>query len=168
MAWATDAIGGSIWGVGGVASDGKNPFITTGNTYNPHTWGGGEAVIRFLPGPIFTGNPSDYWAPLNWRDLDIPWDFDLGGCGPLLVDVSGATPSHLVVALGKDTQGYLLDRDNLGGSVCLWHRPTYLPATASSRQPSRIERTKASMWLSAQARRSFQLSALLQQIRPRL
>jgi hypothetical protein len=114
-AWATDALGGSIWGVGGVASDGKNPFVTTGNTYNPPTWGGGEAVIRFLPGPIFTGDPSDYWVPLNWRDLDIPWDFDLGGCGPLLVDVPGATPSHLVVALGKDTQGYLLDRDNLGG-----------------------------------------------------
>ena len=115
MAWATDAVGGSIWGVGGVASDGKNPFVTTGNTRNPPTWGGGEAVIRFQPGPIFTGDPSDYWVPLNWRDLDIPWDFDLGGCGPMLVDVPGATPSHLVVALGKDTQGYLLNRDNLGG-----------------------------------------------------
>jgi hypothetical protein len=115
MAWATNAIGGSIWGVGGVASDGKNPFVTTGNTYNPPDWGGGEAVIRFLPGPIFTGDPSDYWVPLNWRDLDLPWDFDLGGCGPLLVDVPGATPAHLVVALGKDTQGYLLNRDNLGG-----------------------------------------------------
>jgi PQQ enzyme repeat len=115
MAWATDAVGGSIWGVGGVASDGKNPFVTTGNTHNPPTWGGGEAVIRFQPGPIFTGDPSDYWVPLNWRDLDIPWDFDLGGCGPLVLDVPGAIPSHLVVALGKDTQGYLLDRDNLGG-----------------------------------------------------
>ena len=114
MAWATDAIGGAIWGVGGVASDGKNPFVTTGNTYNPPNWGGGEAVIRFLPGPIFSGSPNDYWVPLNWLDLDT-WDFDLGGCGPLLVDVPGATPSHLVVALGKDTQGYLLNRDNLGG-----------------------------------------------------
>ena len=25
---------GAIWGVGGVASDGKNPFVTTGNTFN--------------------------------------------------------------------------------------------------------------------------------------
>jgi hypothetical protein len=114
MAWATDAIGGAIWGVGGVASDGKNPFVITGNTFNPPNWGGGEAVIRFLPGPIFSGSPSDYWAPLNWLDLDSS-DFDLGGCGPLLVDVPGATPSHLVVALGKDTTGYLLNRDNLGG-----------------------------------------------------
>ena len=55
-------------------------------------WSGGEAVIRFQPGPIFSGNPSDYWAPLNWLDLDNR-DLDLGGSGPLLVDVPGATPS---------------------------------------------------------------------------
>ena len=34
-AWAAaiDTVwGGGIWGVGGIASDGKNPFATTGNT----------------------------------------------------------------------------------------------------------------------------------------
>ena len=25
--------GGAIWGVGGIASDGNNPFVTTGNTW---------------------------------------------------------------------------------------------------------------------------------------
>ena len=35
--------------------------------------------------------------------------------GPLLVDVPGATPSNLVVALGKDGNAYLLNRSNLGG-----------------------------------------------------
>ena len=65
-AWAaaTDTHGGAIWGVGGVASDGKNPFVTTGNTFNPGgNWSGGEAVIRFQPGPIFSGSPADYWVP---------------------------------------------------------------------------------------------------------
>ena len=114
MAWATDAIGGAIWGVGGVASDGKNPFVTTANTFNPPTWGGGEAVIRFQPGPIFSGAPADYWVPINWLDLDN-FDWDLGGCGPLLVDVPGATPFRLVVALGKNGNAYLIDRENLGG-----------------------------------------------------
>jgi PQQ enzyme repeat len=58
-AWATSAIGGGIWGVGGVASDGNNPFVTTGNTYNTGgIWGGGEAVIRFQPGPVFSGNTA--------------------------------------------------------------------------------------------------------------
>ncbi len=114
MAWATDAIGGAIWGVGGVASDGANPFITTGNTFSPPTWGGGEAVIRFQPGPIFSGSPADYWVPINWMSLDN-FDWDLGGSGPLLVDVPGAIPSSLVVALGKNGTAYLLDRENLGG-----------------------------------------------------
>jgi hypothetical protein len=115
MAWATTAIGGGVWGVGGVASDGANPFITTGNTFaTGGTWSGGEAVIRFLPGPIFTGSPSDYWAPTNWLSLDNG-DTDLGGSGPLLVDVPGATPFNLVVALGKDGNAYLLNRTNLGG-----------------------------------------------------
>jgi hypothetical protein len=115
-AWAaaTDTHGGAIWGVGGIASDGKNPFVITGNTFSPPNWEGGEAVIRFQPGPIFSGSPADYWVPEDWLTLDS-LDFDLGGSGPLLVDVPGATPSHLVVALGKDLHMYLLNRDNLGG-----------------------------------------------------
>jgi len=37
--------GGAFWGVGGIASDGKNPFVTTGNTFNTGgSWSGGEAV----------------------------------------------------------------------------------------------------------------------------
>jgi len=70
--------------------------------------------MRFQPGPIFSGSPSDYWAPTNWQSLD-QIDADLGASGPLLVDVPGATPSHLVVALGKDANAYLLNRDSLGG-----------------------------------------------------
>ena len=52
--------------------------------------------------------------PTNWFDLDN-LDLDLGASGPLLVDVPGATPSSLVVALGKDGKAYLLNRGNLGG-----------------------------------------------------
>src|SRR5213079_3699260 len=33
-AWATTAIGGGIWGHGGVASNGTNMFVVTGNTFN--------------------------------------------------------------------------------------------------------------------------------------
>jgi len=114
-AWAASAIGGGAWSVGGVASDGTNPFIATGNTFNTGgTWSEGEAVIRFQPGPIFSGSPSDYWAPTNWQSLDLI-DADLGASGPLLVDVPGATPSHLVVALAKNGNAYLVNRDSLGG-----------------------------------------------------
>src|SRR5437762_6565100 len=108
--------GGAIWGVGGVASDGNNPFVTTGNTFETGgTWCGGEAVIRFQPGPIFTSDPSDYWAPTNWFDNLDTNNLDLGSSGALLVDVPGANPSQLVLALGKDRNAYLLDRNDLGG-----------------------------------------------------
>ena len=118
-AWAAATIantkGGAIWGIGGIASDGVNPFVTTGNTVGTNgNWNGGEAVIRFQPGPIFSGSPSDYWVPTNWLNLDN-FDTDLGSSGPLLVDVPGATPSHLIVAMGKDRKAYLLNRDDLGG-----------------------------------------------------
>ena len=115
MAWATDAIGGGIWGHGGVASDGTNMFVVTGNTFNTNqVWSGGEAIIRLQEGPIFSGTPTDYWAPTNWFNLD-QGDTDLGGVSATLVDVPGATPSELVLALGKDSKAYLLNRNNLGG-----------------------------------------------------
>src|SRR6266404_1101331 len=44
-AWATTAIGGGIWGHGGVASDGTNMFVVTGNTFGTNgNWMGGEAI----------------------------------------------------------------------------------------------------------------------------
>jgi outer membrane protein assembly factor BamB len=113
MNWATISTRAGVWGPGGVASDGITPFVTTGNGSGT-TWSGNEAVIRLQPGPVFSGSPTDYWAPTNWQALDSS-DTDLGGSGPLIVDVPGATPSQLVVALGKDGNAYLLNRANLGG-----------------------------------------------------
>jgi PQQ enzyme-like repeat protein len=113
--WATTAIGGGIWGHGGVASDGTNMFAVTGNTFNTGgNWMGGEAIIRLQAGPIFTGQPTDFWAPTNWLSLDSS-DTDLGGVSATVVDVPGANPSQLVLALGKDGNAYLVNRNNLGG-----------------------------------------------------
>src|SRR4029077_11951818 len=112
MAWATDATGGGIWGHGGVASDGTKIFVVTGNTLTipGDPWSGGEAIVRFNAGPVF----SDFWAPVNWQALDGS-DTVLGGCSATVIDVPGANPSQLVLALGKDQNAYLLDRNNLGG-----------------------------------------------------
>ncbi len=115
MAWATTAIGGGIWGHGGVASDGTNMFVVTGNTFNTAgNWMGGEAIIRLQAGPVWTGQPTDYWAPSNWLSLDNS-DTDVGGVSATVIDVPGATPSQLVLALGKDRNAYLVNRNNLGG-----------------------------------------------------
>ena len=113
-AWATPARGGGSWSHGGIASDGTNAYIATGNTFGASVWSGGEAIIRLQPGPIFSNLTNDYWSPTNWLALDST-DTDIGGSGPVLVDVPGATPSALVVSLGKDGNAYLLNRTNMGG-----------------------------------------------------
>ncbi len=114
QSWATSANGGGAWSVSGVATDGAGLYVATGNTFDAATWSGGEAILRLQPGPVFTGQTADYFAPSDWAQLDAA-DLDIGGTGPVLIDVPGATPSKLVVALGKNGFAYLLDRGNLGG-----------------------------------------------------
>ena len=113
-AWATGAPAGGIWAPGGLSTDGNFVFAATGNTEDAVTWMGGEAVLRLGPGATFSGDSADYFSPSNWHDLDAA-DADVGGSGPVLIDVPGAIPSQLAVALGKNGVAYLLDRNNLGG-----------------------------------------------------
>ena len=113
-AFATAARAGGIWGHGGLSSDGSSIFAATGNTFGASAWGHGEAVLRFQAGPVFSASSRDYFTPSNWQALDNG-DVDVGGSGPVLIDVPGATPSALVLALGKNGVAYLLDRSNLGG-----------------------------------------------------
>jgi PQQ enzyme repeat len=122
VAWATSARGGGAWAVGGISSDGVDSFMATGNTFGTTNWGGGESIIRLTPGAIFSGQTNDFWTPPNWVSLDTT-DKDLGGSGALIVDVPGATPPKLVLALGKDGNAYLLNRTNLSGiSAPLYQR----------------------------------------------
>ena len=113
-AWRTRVRGGGVWAPGGLASDGTSIYAATGNTFGAVRWRGGESIIRLRPGPVFTGRRADHFTPRNWRALDRT-DTDLGGSGPVLVDVVGARPSALIVALGKDGRAYLVRRTNLGG-----------------------------------------------------
>ena len=112
--WATTAPKSGIWGPGGIAHDGTNLFVTTGNATVGSAFGQQESIVRLQPGPVFSGSTTDFWAPTNWMALDNV-DADLGGSGPLVVDVPGATPSTLVVALGKDGRAYVLNRNALTG-----------------------------------------------------
>jgi len=114
--WATAAQGGSVWAVGGAASDGSSVYVATGNTRGATTWGGGEAVIRFSAagGAAFGNQAADFFAPPDWQQLDSG-DKDIGSSSPLVLDVPGATPSRVVFQLGKPTTAWLLDPSNLGG-----------------------------------------------------
>lgn len=111
-AWSTAAKGGGAWSAGGVSSDGTGLYLTTGNTFDATTWGGGDAVIRLAKGPVFSMAAADYFAPTNWLDLDNT-DLDMGTHA--LVTAPGLSPSALVAGFGKDGKIYLLDRANLGG-----------------------------------------------------
>ena len=57
--------------------------------------------------------PTTGRRPIGFRSINS--DTDLGGVSATVVDVPGATPSQLVLALGKDSNAYLVDRNNLGG-----------------------------------------------------
>jgi outer membrane protein assembly factor BamB len=116
-AWATrTSIGGGIWGPSGISSDGSSLYFATGNAIrvgNP-PWLDGEAIFKIPPSLVFSGQTTDYYAPTNWADLDV-MDGDLGSTAPIVLNVPGATPSELLIGLGKDSKAYLLDRANLGG-----------------------------------------------------
>jgi len=114
--WKSPLIGTALWGMSGPATDGQYLYMTTGNTTEPpsHTWQETESILRWNPGPTFSGNPSDFFAPSNFFDLDRN-DIDLGGTAPILVDLQGPPSTSLVIALGKDGYIYLADRANLGG-----------------------------------------------------
>src|SRR5262249_49934954 len=113
-AWAPPADAAAIWAPSGISSDGTSIFAATGNSTKATTWGAGEAMLRLSLDLTFSGLPRDYFAPSNWAALDAT-DTDLGGSGALLVDVPGATPSKLAVALGKDGMAYVADRQKMGG-----------------------------------------------------
>ncbi len=53
MSWRgpPSASKGGIWSVGGVASDGMDPFVATGNTAGANSWGGGEAILHLSAQP---------------------------------------------------------------------------------------------------------------------
>jgi len=106
---------GGIWAPGGIITDGAGIFFATGNTEDTPSYAGGEAVIHLGPTLSIAGHKSaDYFSPSNWQTLDDD-DLDLGGVSPTLIDLPGATPSALMLAIGKDGDAYLLNRNQLGG-----------------------------------------------------
>jgi len=112
--WQTRANGGGIWAQGGLASDGGDLFITTGNTFGASQWSDGEAIIRLRAGLAHSADSKDYFAPSNWQALDNS-DTDLGGTEAIPIDVLVPGKARRVIAFGKDGNAYLASRRNLGG-----------------------------------------------------
>jgi hypothetical protein len=115
LSFETRARGGGIWAPGGLPVVGHDMFFATGNSFGANTWSDGEAVFRVGADLQRSDNKRDFFAPSNWRAMDAR-DEDLGGSNPLPLTVPGTGGGQaLMLALGKDRNAYLLDRNNLGG-----------------------------------------------------
>jgi outer membrane protein assembly factor BamB len=129
--FATRALGGGIWAPSGLASDGTSIYFATGNTMgminnpfsHPDMYGDGETVFKLPPNLGRVNDTTEYFVPTDWSAMDDR-DDDIGGTGTLVVDVPGATPSKLLVQLGKDGKAYLIDRDTMGGQSAPLSAPT--------------------------------------------
>ncbi len=117
---------GAVWMAGaGLAGDAQgNIFFLDGNGYFDSTMNANGFPAQGDFGNSFmkvstTGNtltPADYFAAYN-LEAESDADQDLGSGGAMLlpdqIDAKGNT-RHLAVGAGKDTNIYVVDRDNMG------------------------------------------------------
>jgi outer membrane protein assembly factor BamB len=111
--WVTTPSGsdGGIW-MGGAApsvDENGNLYVSVGDGSFDGTTAFGEAVVKLSPDL----QVLDYFAPYNWSSYDSN-NIDLGSGNVMVVPhQNGSHPSELI-ACGKPTPIYVLDRDNLG------------------------------------------------------
>ena len=113
-----DGSDGGIWqGGGGLAADaGGNVFFSTGNGTSDANLDGqdyGDSVVKLTTtdGLLSVG---DWFTPLDQANLNtLDWDVASGGV-MLLPDQAGTYP-HVMLAGGKGSTVYELNRDSLGG-----------------------------------------------------
>jgi hypothetical protein len=102
---------GAIWMAGGglaVDAEGGIYFITANGTYGTGV-DYGDSFVRLNS----TGQVVDYFTPDTQANLAAD-DLDLGSGGAMILpDQNGAYP-HLIIGAGKDTNIYLVNRDNMG------------------------------------------------------
>ena len=63
-------------------------FAVSGNTDGATYWQDGNGVFKFQPGPVFTNESVDYFAPAAWKEYDDN-DVDLCGSEPIVLDLPG-------------------------------------------------------------------------------
>jgi len=114
-AWATAGVGEGIWAAGGMASDGNGVFVMTGNSTNgAQTHLDSEEVARITGLGVLDKTNANHYFPATWQNMDRT-DADFGSSSPMLIQIPGATPSTILVAIAKDGHMFLLDPNNLGG-----------------------------------------------------
>ncbi len=120
---------GGMWASSGVALDSAGKiYVTTGNTGGTTAaagvWGMSLLVFNAQMPLTLAGT----YTPWNYPTLESA-DIDLCGSGPILLPDLAGQKAHTVSFGGKQGNCYLVDRDNLTGS--LTSRP---PTTVTSDQ----------------------------------
>jgi hypothetical protein len=104
-----DAVQGAVWhGGGGLASDGSNIYLSTGNGTFDLDHGGrdyGDSVLKLGAGALTVG---DWFTPWNQSGLNMT-DSDLGSGGPMLLP-----GTNLLVVCGKDGLLRLINTSSMG------------------------------------------------------
>jgi hypothetical protein len=117
-----DGSGSGIWQAGEPASvdAAGNLYVATGNgpfdtNLNPNGFpvssDYGDSLLKLTPGL----KVSDYFTPSNQLTL-AENDGDFGSGGTLILDIGGSNNQihHLAITAGKDSNLYVLNRDNMG------------------------------------------------------
>ena len=102
---------GGIW-MGSAApsvDEEGNIYLTTGNGTMDGTANFGESAVKLSPGL----QVLDYFAPYNYATYNAA-DVDLGSGTVMVVPEQPGSHPHELIACGKPTPVYVLDRDNLG------------------------------------------------------
>jgi hypothetical protein len=106
-----NGIDGAIWMAGGgfaVDSNDGIYFISANGTFGTNQ-DYGDSFVRMNS----AGGVVDYFTPDTQSTMAAD-DIDLGAGGALILpDQTGANP-HLIIGAGKDTNIYLVNRDNMG------------------------------------------------------
>jgi hypothetical protein len=106
----------SIWmsGYASAVDDSGNIFTVTGNgAFDAGHSGGrdyGESAIKL--GPSLTGVQT-FFTPKDWQRLN-DGDVDFGSGGIMLLPQQQARVAHVAVAMGKDSNLFMLNQNNLG------------------------------------------------------
>ena len=99
-----------IWmsGASPTADSDGNIYVSTGNgTVSTNNYG--ESIVKLSPAL----QPLDYFTPYNYVALNAS-DVDLGSGSVIVVPNQTGTFAHELIACGKPTPIYVLNRDNLG------------------------------------------------------
>ena len=102
---------GGLWmsGAAPEADENGNIYVSTGNG-SVGTNNFGESIVKLSP----TLQELDYFTPYNYQNYDTN-DLDLGSSGMILASLQNGPFAHLIIACGKPTPIYVIDRDAFGG-----------------------------------------------------